>query len=153
MNGRMARRRWLPVLIAAAIAVNSPAIVRADWLQDKFGRWYMEEDGSYPVSEWKEMCGEWYYFKDTGYAATGPLIIDDVQYYFHSSGVMASEEWIEYRDNRYYFNKDGSLARNCWIEELYYVDKQGAMVKNKRVDGIYINEDGIAEQPGDDFFY
>lgn len=152
MKGRAVRRILLPVLTIVFIALNPPAPVHADWVQDKFGWWYQEEDGSYPVSAWKEMDGKWYYFKDTGYMADTPMIIDGVQYYFHKSGAMVSDEWVEFMGEWYYFNKDGSLARSCWIGDLYYVDKLGAMVKDKRVNGIYIDEDGVAEHPGDDFF-
>lgn len=152
MKGRTVRRWLLPVLAIILAVLNPPAVVRADWEQDKFGWRYFEEDGNCPVSVWKEMDGKWYYFKDTGYMAEGPVLIDEIQYYFHSSGAMASEEWIEFREEWYYFNKDGSMARGRWIDDLYYVDKEGAMVKDKRVNGIYIDEDGVAEQPGDDFF-
>lgn len=149
MKGKMAGPSLLPFLTIIFMMLNSPVPVQADWIQDKFGWWYQEEDGSYPVSSWKEMNGVWYYFKDTGYRADGPLEIDQVQYYFYGSGAMASDEWVEYRDNLYYFNKDGSMAKSSWINDLHYVDKQGVMVKDKRVDGVYIDEDGVAEHPGD----
>ena len=67
------------------------------------------------------------------------------------SGV-AAKNWKKIDGIWYYFNKDGSLARNSWIGDLYYVDKLGAMVRDKRVNGIYIDEDGVAEHPGDGFF-
>ena len=152
MKGRAVRKLLLSVLTAVMIVLIRPVPVQADWIQDKFGWWFQEDDGSFPAPAWKEINGVWYYFKDTGYMAVGPMVIDDVQYYFHSSGAMASDEWIEFREDWYYFNKDGSLARNSWIGDLYYVDKLGAMVRDKRVNGIYIDEDGVAEHPGDGFF-
>ena len=29
--------------------------------------WYREDDGSYPVSDWKEIDGKWYYFNEDGW--------------------------------------------------------------------------------------
>ena len=94
MKGRAVRKLLLSVLTAVMIVLIRPVPVQADWIQDKFGWWFQEDDGSFPASAWKEINGVWYYFKDTGYMAVGPMVIDDVQYYFHSSGAMASDEWV-----------------------------------------------------------
>ena len=131
---------------------SGPFYSQAGWQQDKFGWWYQEADGSYPAAGWKELDGSWYYFKESGYIAIGPCVIGEDQYYFHDTGKMASDEWIEFLDETYYFREDGTLARSSWIKEMYYVDKNGAMVKDKRIDGVYIDEDGVAEHPDDTFF-
>lgn len=140
------------LLTAAFLLLCQPIPSQAGWEQDKFGWWYREADGSYPAEGWKEMDGSWYYFKDSGYIAVGPYVIGENQYYFHDNGKMASDEWIEFLDETYYFREDGTLARSSWIKEMYYVGKTGAMVKDKRVDGIYIDEEGVAEHPDDSFF-
>ncbi len=46
--------------------------------------------------------------------AVGPMVIDDV-HYFHSSGAMASDEWVEFREDWYYFNKDGSSQETAGL--------------------------------------
>lgn len=63
------------------------------WNQDDVGWWYVNKDGSYPTSCWKT--------------------IDGSQYYFNTSGYMATDEFIK-SDN---YDKD---------KNLYYVDNNGA---------------------------
>lgn len=38
-----------------------------EWQQDTAGWWYSEDDGSYPVNQWKEIDGKQYYFNENGY--------------------------------------------------------------------------------------
>ena len=74
MKGRAVRKLLLSVLTAVMIVLIRPVPVQADWIQDKFGWWFQEDDGSFPASAWKEINGVWYYFKDTGYMAIGPMV-------------------------------------------------------------------------------
>lgn len=126
--------------------------VRGTWLQDKFGWWYLLEDGSYPSSRWMKIRGVWYYFRESGYMAAGPLELDGIQYFLEDSGAMVSERWLEFRGEMYYFNADGSMAKSCWVDDVHYVGQDGCMVKDKWVDGIYIDEEGIGEHPDAKFF-
>lgn len=149
----MVRRRICICLTAAVIILMSvfPAYADSGWLEDQFGRWYVNEDGSFPTSRWQQINNVWYYFKESGYMATGPVLVEGVEYYLHESGAMAADEWIEHRGRWYYFTSDGSMARESWIGDIHYVDKNGIMVKDRRIDGIYIDEEGEAEHP-EDFF-
>lgn len=38
-----------------------------EWQQDTAGWWYSEDDGTYPVNQWKEIDGKHYYFNENGY--------------------------------------------------------------------------------------
>lgn len=39
----------------------------AEWKKDNIGWWYQEDDGSYPINQWKEISGKQYYFGGDGY--------------------------------------------------------------------------------------
>lgn len=146
-------KKYILVLAALFLLISAaPAYAEGAWREDKFGRWYQNQDGSYPASAWRQIDGAWYYFKESGYCATGPLIIEEEQYYFDSLGRMASKQWIEFRGNWYYFSEDGPMVRKSWIDDIYYVDSDGVMAKGKWVDGIYIDSDGEAEHSADNFF-
>lgn len=67
-------------------------VAKTGWNQDSNGWWYRYANGTYPTNCWKT--------------------IDSKQYYFKSSGYMASDEYI--KSNNY--NND---------KKLYYVDKDG----------------------------
>ena len=55
MKGRAVRKLLLSVLTAVMIVLIRPVPVQADWIQDKFGWWFQEDDGSFPASAWKEI--------------------------------------------------------------------------------------------------
>ena len=48
MKGRAVRKLLLSVLTAVMIVLIRPVPVQADWIQDKFGWWFQEDDGSFP---------------------------------------------------------------------------------------------------------
>lgn len=84
--------------------------------------------------------------------ASGPLELNGVQYYLDSSGAMAENAWVEFREELYYFTADGSMAKSTWVDDVHYVDSEGRMVKDKWVDGVYIDEEGVGEHPDAHFF-
>lgn len=97
------------------------------WVYDgpeSYQWWYQEDDGSYPVSAWKEIDGKWYHFDENGYLDLGWHNIDGKQYLFDESGAMVtSGEWEGGN-----IRPDGSL--NAWyvgraydIEQILYVDE------------------------------
>lgn len=69
------------------------------WVQDSQGRWYWYEGSKY-VTGWKEINSAWYYFD--------------------SSGIMQTSQWI----GNYYVQADGTMAKNQWIGNAY-VDEYG----------------------------
>lgn len=61
-------KRFLVLLMSATIALCSTIVSFAgEWKQDGAGWWYQNDDGSYPVSAWKEVGGKQYYFDASGY--------------------------------------------------------------------------------------
>ena len=75
------------------------------WIKDGQGYWYWYEGSNY-VTGWKE--------------------IDSVWYYFDSSGVMQTSQWI----GNYYVLADGTMAKSQWISNDY-VDASGLWQPNQ----------------------
>ena len=68
------------LFIAGAFSMAlSISAIAGSWGKNENGWWYLNDDGSYPVSEWKwidsnnDGTSECYYFDDEGY-----LVVDDV---------------------------------------------------------------------------
>ena len=96
---------------------------------------------------------------------TGWRMIEGSYYYFHSSGVMASNEWVggywlgssgawTYHSigswhngagGWWYGDTSGWYASNCWQKingNWYYFNSSGYMLTNTSVDGYWLGADG-----------
>ncbi len=52
-------------------------------------------------------------------------------YYYHDrSGDLITDEWVKSNDIWYYMNHDGKMLTNSLVDDLYYVDANGARVTN-----------------------
>lgn len=52
-------------------------------------------------------------------------------YYYHDrSGNMLEDEWVKSGDYYYYLGSDGKMVTNSLVDDLYYVDANGARVTN-----------------------
>jgi len=90
-------------------------------------RFLFQADGSVAIG-WKEYKGNTYFFSNgkilgiRGRAMTG---------------------WKNISGYRYYFAPSGILQKNCWIDDLYYVDEKGRMLKSTITpDGYVVNKHG-----------
>ena len=97
------------------------------WKSDSVGWWFDYGDGTYPKNEWKTIGGIQYYFKSSGYMATGWQKIGSDWYYFDSSGRMLTNQWV---DGYYYVGANGVMATNTWIGN-YYVDDSGRWTQTR----------------------
>lgn len=77
------------VLITAAMALPAWA---GEWRSDAKGWWYAEDNGSYPVSQWREINGKYYYFGADGYMLASTVTPDGYQ-------VGADGAWIPDQTN------------------------------------------------------
>ena len=75
------------------------------WVKDGQGYWYWYEGSNY-VTGWKEINSIWYYF--------------------NTSGVMQTSQWI----GNYYVLADGTMAKSQWIGNDY-VDASGLWQSNR----------------------
>lgn len=113
------------------------------WQSDGKGRWYLYEDGSYPVSSWRKIDGSFYHFNEYGYMDWNRWIREGNNnwYFVTADGKMAvgwnniSEAWyymdpangIMYTqgehiiDGKYYYmNADGSRVHDAWVNGHFY---------------------------------
>ena len=90
------------------ISGGQAAAALEGWIQaaDGVRWWWQNSDGSYPVSQWKEIGGRWYYFDSEGYMATGWIQSGDAYYYLDTaSGAMYASR---YTPDGYWVEADGS---------------------------------------------
>ena len=90
------------------------------WQSD--GRYY--ENGTYLVSQFKEINGSMYYFNESGYRIENQLLYLDTDsysinmYYFNELGIMQTG-WHTVYGNKMYFGSDGIALRDTWQDGLY----------------------------------
>ncbi|MGN0343001.1 MAG: CAP domain-containing protein [Roseburia sp.] len=111
-----------------ALSANPVVAEAAQWNQDNIGWWYQQDDGSFPVNQWRQIDGQWYYFKSDGYMATGWLWDGSNWYYMGNDGAMRTG-WQNIDGTYYYLYEDGHMASDTYIGG-YYVDSNGAWVSN-----------------------
>lgn len=151
-------------LAVAAIATIYPIEVSAEWKRDSHG-WWNTEGSSWSIG-WKKLDGKWYYFGQDGYMAHD-TIIDGyklgsdgawIQGLSNSKKVTANEDKnfdlngfknmlktegynVEVRDTLY---KENSVSKGWKLVngKYYYFSFEGALAKDKIVDGYYLGTDG-----------
>ena len=106
----------------------------ATWIKNNVGWWWQEDNGSYPVSTWKQIGGTWYAFDQRGYMRTGWYWDGSNWYYLGGTndGDMKTG-WQKVNGVWYYMYGDGKMAANTWIGD-YWVDESGAWTKTKQTD-------------------
>lgn len=72
-------------LISSVLSMTAWA---GEWKSDASGWWWQNDNGSYPVSQWKEINGKQYYFGADGYMLADTTTPDGYQ-------VGADGAWIE----------------------------------------------------------
>ena len=98
------------------------------WVEDQYGKWYLNPDGTFPVSGWAFIDNDWYYFSDYGYVQTGWLW-DNGWYYLNPDGAMATG-WV-FDENSWYYMGDNGIMVTGWVmisSDWYYLNPDGAMV-------------------------
>ena len=88
--------------------------------------WYKEDNGNRVTNGWKQIDGEWYHFKDNGYIDTGWINLPKTL-----RGVVEDYAWEE------------------TIQQWYYLDASGKMLKNQNYIGGYTDDTGLLH---DDMF-
>ena len=93
----------MTILLTAAMSIPTWA---GQWRSDHHGWWYVEDDGSYPVSQWREINGKHYYFGADGYMLAGTTTPDGYQ-------VGADGAWIPDTQN------GSAVMPYVWIIDQY----------------------------------
>ena len=128
-------------LLASSLAPVS--VQAASWKQNKTGWWWQEDNGSYPVSQWKVINGKWYAFDERGYMRSGWFLSNGKWYYLGAAhdGSMKTG-WQLVNGSWYYMNPgNGDMAANQWIGN-YYVGGSGAMLTNQWIGNYYVDASG-----------
>ena len=138
---RISRKQVLVGTLSAVMALGCamPAMAAEGWKQNSTGWWYEYNDGSYVVSDWKQVDGQWYYFDEDGFVQTGWKYVGDKWYYLNSDGQMLTG-WQHINDRWYYLNDNGDMAIG-WVQsepgKWYYLYTDGSMAVNTTIDGLY----------------
>ena len=122
-------------MIASIVLPTS--VEAASWKQNKTGWWWQEDNGSYPVSQWKVINGKWYAFDERGYMRSGWFLSNGKWYYLGAAndGSMKTG-WQLINGSWYYLNPgNGDMATNQWIG-IYYVNGSGVWDQGKTKDLI-----------------
>ncbi len=168
------------LIVTAALALSlgiSGTSLAAGWQQNETGRWYENDDKTYPVNTWLQdpADGKWYHFDINGYMQTG-WIQDNGKYYYLDivSGAMwantttpdgykldASGAWIQESGQK----TADQEKKAGWQEDnvgRWYQNSDGSYVKNrwKEINGsrYYFDESGyatvgFAEINGEEYYF
>lgn len=119
-------------LIASVLSATAWA---GEWKSDAKGWWWQNDDGSYPVSQWKEIHGKQYYFGADGYMLANTTTPDG--YRVGVDGAWIFEEQTEVQDNQY-------LDAYAAFLRSYKIPKGKNSIKPK-FHLLYIDGDAIPE--------
>ena len=161
-------------ILTAVLAgtLSGPLSVQAaQWHKDGTGWWWQENDGSYPVSQWKYINGNWYHFNASGYMDTGFYYEGIKKYYLggENDGAMkygwfqAEGDWYYAGDKNdgdikvgwywdgknWYFLKKGGPMATGWIginSEYFYLYSDGRMAANTWIGKSYFDKNGVAKE-------
>lgn len=160
-NGKM----YLTDNNGAVISTNGWYLKKGDW-------YYINKDSSIVTDEFKEIDGKLYYFEYDGVMKMGDFYIYDSEtgtskrYYADENGKITRNDWYQAGVDWYYADANGQKETNKWIDETYYLNESGAMVRGTcRIEGIeyffdnngkYIGtsaKDGWSYSDGSWFYY
>jgi glucan-binding YG repeat protein len=134
-----------PKLQKKMVTVNTYA--SAGWQFEQSGMWYLNTDGTYPVSCWTALDGSYRHFNNLGYLEVERWIYEKNGhwYYANAEGKM-SLGWTAIGGKWYYFNPQNGQLVGPGIQMIYgkyyYIGTDGARVENNWVGAYYFGQDG-----------
>lgn len=102
------------------------------WIKEN-GSWYFYKNGK-KLTGWLEDNG-WYFLGNDGAMVSSNMVNDKGnRYYMKANGLMASNEWVKFKNGYRYFGKSGKMAKGWlkWKSNFYYLDKNGYMVTGSK---------------------
>jgi len=85
------------------------AIPDAGWVKSPTGTWFKNPDGTWPANQWLYIQNSWYFFNESGY--------------------LVQDRWMEWNGQWYCLDKNGKMYSKCWTPDGFYVDENGAWVR------------------------
>ena len=113
-SGVLVRNQWIDGSYVGA----DGAWAQPQWVQDSYGWYYRQADGSCIYNSFAYIGGNTFYFNEYGYMVTGLQLIAGDYYYFNESGHMVTG-WLWLDGSCYYFTSSGAMATNQWIDGSY----------------------------------
>ena len=136
------------LVIVTVLTLGTTAFAAdAGWQQDERGWWYLNEDGTFPVSRWQKINDSWYHFNEYGYIETGWIPDGYAWYYCDPEGAMATG-WIWDNGSWYYCRENGQMAVG-WVKfngYWFYMNGDGTMATGWIQDNgawYYLYENGV----------
>jgi glucan-binding YG repeat protein len=141
-----ASRAEVSSMLHRYIKLTINPITTQNWAKNDSGQYMYFKEGK-AVTDWQTIDGVRYYFESSGILKTSwvkdgqiwryydrnTMIVgfknitdngNETTYYFNNEGIMVSGKWLEIEGNWYYLNKDGSLARDTKVDG-YEIDEKG----------------------------
>lgn len=114
-----------------------PAPQMGQWLQDAYGWWYRNPDGTFPSNTEVVIDGATYRFDERGYMRTG-WVRKAGAWYFHGASGAQAVGWVRISSSWYYLNPDTGVMITGWINDgsaWYFMGPSGAMMTGWVNDG------------------
>ena len=114
-----------------------PAPQMGQWLQDAYGWWYRNPDGTFPSNTEVVIDGATYRFDERGYMRTG-WVRKAGAWYFHGASGAQAVGWVRISSSWYYLNPDTGVMMTGWINDgsaWYFMGPSGAMMTGWINDG------------------
>ncbi|WP_342433464.1 immunoglobulin-like domain-containing protein [Neobacillus sp. FSL H8-0543] len=106
--------------------LNSNGSMKTGWLASGSQWYYLASSGKMLENEWVLSNGKWYYMNGNGTMKTGWLVLGDNWYFLDTSGSMVSG-WKQINQKDYYFYYSGIMAANTMVEG-YKLGSDGARI-------------------------
>lgn len=124
------KNNWKKIAaMALTLSIGISAIaapVSAKWVQENNGKWWYYDSNpkNYAKNGFKKISGSWYYFDRSGYMKKG---------------------WVQDGTDWYYMDGSGKMVTGWkWISgKCYYFYSSGAMASDTKINGSYVNTDGV----------
>lgn len=140
------------VYSSSSTVVNNKTIVANTYTHDGWqfeanGMWYLNSDGTYPVSTWKNIDNAFYHFNPNGWLEVNTWVLEANQKwrYVGADGKMV-RGWKQILGKWYYFSMESGELQGPGVIEVdgkyYYIEKNGARVENQIINGNYFGADG-----------
>lgn len=93
-------KKLISLGMVVCLSVSSSMIVYAgQWQEDETGRWYQNDDGSYPTNTWKEIDGAYYYFWSDGYTTRPCSTFEGVNVPLNGMGWIPESNDVNGKEN------------------------------------------------------
>ena len=133
--------------VVNTMTVSANTYSHDGWQFENNGMWYLNPDGTYPVSCWKQIDGSFYHFNPSGYLEVNTWVLEANQKWrYVGSDAKMVKGWKQILGKWYYFSMSSGELQGPGVIEVdgkyYYINKNGARAENEIINGNYFGADG-----------